>query len=41
MSAYYYSLGMILLKAGTKNGITQEGVGLLLLRNLIADEDNQ
>lgn len=41
MSAYYYSLGMILLQSTATGYITQESVRLLYLRKLLSDEENQ
>lgn len=40
MSSYYYSLGMILLGHVAGGDITQESVRILMLRNLLADEEN-
>jgi len=41
VGAEFYSLGMILLYSTKAQEITRESVGLLLLRSLIADEENQ
>ena len=41
MSAYYYSLGMLLSQAAARDQITPESVRLLFLRKMIADEENQ
>ena len=41
MGPEFYSLGMLLLYSVSAQEITPKDVGLLLLRSLIANEENQ